>query len=189
MIKKVRFYIAFLYNKYYYFVKRGAYFIKTDDLLIEFYNKLPENELELYKELAKMAIKLGYNPKKTSKTSFSLNFSSNKTKKTILRFIVDINKHRTLIYWKLKFYANKKYSQIFEKSLKDTIEEFNYKYVGCYGCGKCKNEKFGYNIQYEDGRKYFRCGFELIDIKIISKELVKEAVKMMEIQHDAFEME
>ena len=44
----------------------------------------------------------------------------------ILRFIVDINKHITLIYWKLKFYANKKYSQIFKKSLKDTIEEFNY---------------------------------------------------------------
>jgi len=100
--------------------------MKTDDLLIEFYNRLPENELELYKELAKMAIKLGYNPKKPSKTSFLLNFSNNKTKKTILRFIVDINKHRTLIYWKLKFYVNKKYSQIFKKSLKDTVEEFNY---------------------------------------------------------------
>ena len=167
--------------------------MKADELLNEFYNKVSKEDLELYKELAKMAIRLGYNPKKTSKTSFSLNFSNSKTKKTILRFIVDINKHRTLIFWKLKFYANKNYSQYFDKCLKDTIEKFDFKYVGCYGCGgkfgNCKEEKLGYNIEYDDGRKYFRCGFELIDINIISKDLVEEAIKMMEIQHKAFEKE
>jgi hypothetical protein len=167
--------------------------MKSDELLNEFYLKVPKDDVEHYKELAKTAIKLGYNPKKTSKTSFSINFSNSKTKKTILRFIVDINKHRILIYWKLKFYANKNYSQYFVKCLKETIEEFNFKYVGCYGCGgkygNCKKEKLGYNIEYEDGREYFRCGFELIDIKIISKELVEEAIKMIEIQHYAFEKE
>jgi hypothetical protein len=62
----------------------------------------------------------------------------------------------------------------------------HYKYVGCYGCGRCKNEKLGYNIKYEDGRKYFRCGFELIPIETISKDIVDETVKMMEIQDKAF---
>ncbi|ULQ58637.1 hypothetical protein K7I13_08690 [Brucepastera parasyntrophica] len=90
------------------------------------------------------------------------------------------------ICWKLKFYANKEYSGIYDKSIKDVIERFNYKYVGCYGCGKCKKEKAGYNIEYDDGRKYFRCGFELIPIKTISKDIVEEAVKMMEIQDRKF---
>jgi hypothetical protein len=120
----------------------------------------------------------------------SILFSKNKVKKTILKFYGgDENgkgKNAKGTCFKLKLYANKKYLNTFDKSIKKGIEQFYFKYVGCYGCGRCKKEKLGYNVQYEDGRKYFRCGFELIPIETVSKGIVKEAVKMMELQNEAF---
>ena len=64
------------------------------------------------------------------------------------------------------------------------MEENKFKNIGCSECGKCKKEKIGYTVKYEDGKKYFRCGgFQLIDIYTVSKNLVYEAVQMMEIKH------
>jgi hypothetical protein len=37
-------------------------------------------------------------------------------------------------------------------------------YVGCYGCEKCPDELEGYDVVYEDGRKYFRSGAFVLDI-------------------------
>jgi hypothetical protein len=164
--------------------------MQKDDVLNEFYNIVSAEEKILYEELAEMAIKLGYIPKKDKQKNLSIAFSKNKVKKTILKFYGgDENgkgKSAKGTCFKIKFYANKEYSKIFDESIKKVIEQFDYKYVGCYGCGKCKKEKLGYNIKYDDGRKYFRCGFELIPIEIISNDIVKEVKEMMEIQDKAF---
>ena len=164
--------------------------MQNDDVLNEFFGKISSKELSLYKKLAEAAINLGYKPKKDKQKNISIAFSKNKVKKTILKFYCgdDNGKGKSAkgACFKLKFYANKDYSQIFDKSIKKEIETFDFKYVGCYGCGKCKNEKLGYNIKYEDGKKYFRYGFELIPIETISKDIVDETIKMMEIQDKAF---
>jgi hypothetical protein len=162
--------------------------LKDYDFLNEFYNGILAEEKELYKTLANKAIELGYNPKRVKTRALSISFSNLKTKKTLLKFYHDWkNKNgEDKYFWSLKFYANKKYSKTFDTHIKEIIEKFNYKYVGCYGCGKCKNVKLGYIIKYEDGRNYFRCGYELIPIKINSKDIVDEAIKMMEVQHEEF---
>jgi hypothetical protein len=154
-----------------------------DIILKEFYDHVSEEEKTLYENLAKKAIELGYFPKREKTKNVTISFSNRKTKKTLLKYSVN---SKRIYGWRLKFYANKEYSKIFDQSIKEEIERFNFKYVGCYGCGKCKKEKLGYNIKYEDGTKYFRCGGELIPVKIISDDVVKEAVKMMDIQHLGF---
>jgi hypothetical protein len=154
-----------------------------DVILKEFYDHVSNEEKILYEDLAKKAIDLGYFPKREKTKNITISFSNRKTKKILLKYSVD---SENMCSWRLKFYANKGYSKIFDQSIKEVIEKFNFKYVGCYGCGKCKEEKLGYIIKYEDGRKYFRCGGELIPIKIISNDVVKEALKMMEIQHLEF---
>ncbi|MCL2478030.1 MAG: hypothetical protein FWF22_00910 [Treponema sp.] len=158
--------------------------------LDEFYNKVQSKELIQYKRLAEAAINLGYKPKRDKQKTLSIAFSKNKVKKTILKFYGgDVNgkgKSAKGTCFKLKFYANNDYSRVFDKSIKKEIEIFNFKYVGCYGCGRCKDKKLGYNVEYEDGRKYFRCGFELIPIEIISDDIVNETIKLMEFQDKAF---
>jgi hypothetical protein len=150
--------------------------MKNNDVLKEFYDKISLEDIDLYKKLAETAMKLGYTPKKDKQKNLSIAFSKNKVKKTILKFYGgdDNGKGKTAkgTCFKLKFYANKNYSDVFDKSIKKVIEQFDFKYVGCYGCGRCKKEKLGYNVEYTDGRKYFRCGFELIPIEIISKKLL-----------------
>jgi hypothetical protein len=164
--------------------------MEKDNVLNEFFDKISPEEINLYKELAETAIKLGYKPKNDKQKNLSIAFSKNKVKKTILKFYGgdDNGKGKSAkgTCFKFKFYANMEYSDVFDKSIKNEIEIFNYKYTGCYGCGRCKKEKLGYKIEYEDGRKYFRCGFELIPIQTISKDIVNEAIKMMEIQDKAF---
>jgi hypothetical protein len=54
------------------------------------------------------------------------------------------------------------------------------------GVENTKKGKLSYKIEYEDVRKYFRCGFELIPIKTISKDIVNETINMMVIQDKAF---
>jgi hypothetical protein len=157
---------------------------KINDLLKEFYDKISSEDKSFYEQLASKAISLEYKPKRDKVGNLSISFSNRKTKKTILKF--DYGNKNDGYSFRLKFYANKNYSKEFDLSIKEVIERFSFKYVGCYGCGKCKKEKLGYNIEYEDGRKYFRCGGELIPIKTISNEIVDEVIKMMEIQHKAF---
>ena len=112
--------------------------------------------------------------------------TNKKSRNTIIMFYFG----KEGIYWKLKFYSNKSYSNIFDEILKNTFEKFKYLYNNgtCIDikCGRCKGEKYRYNIEYSDGRKYFLCGFYLIPIYKISKEIVDEAIKMMEIQHKVF---
>lgn len=38
---------------------------------------------------------------------------------------------------RLQFFAATEYTEIFERGIKNVIEDFDGKYTGCYGCGKC----------------------------------------------------
>jgi len=96
--------------------------------------------------------------------------------------------------FKFKFSANKNYSKIFDESIKRYdqylrglySEKYNLKNVTCFGCKKCSNvKKLFYTIRYDDGRKYTVCGtVAFVYINQISKEIVDEAGKMIQIQHE-----
>jgi Zn-finger protein len=66
------------------------------------------------------------------------------------------------------------------------MEKNNFEFAKCFGCRKCVNEaKLNYTIKYDDGKKYWVCGLVFfITIKNISKEIVEEAIEMMEVQHN-----
>jgi hypothetical protein len=156
--------------------------MEKDDILNEFYKKTSSEETYLYKTLVEKAIKLRYTPKREKKSNgFMISLNNKKMKNAIIM----LYSGKDGVFWKFKFYS-KKYDEI----LKQTFEKFKYLYNNgiCIDkrCGRCKRERRGYNIEYDDGRKYFLCGFYLIPIRIITKDLVEEAVKMMETQHKAF---
>lgn len=154
-----------------------------NDLVLEFLENVPENNKTSYQEMAEKAIMLGYKPKRDKTKSLCVSFISSKYKTTLLRFVIEKGPS-----FRLKFYATKDYSEIFDKSIKWIIEKFNYKYVGCYGCGRCKkNTPEGYSVVYDDGRKYFRCGFELIEIRDLNNNIKDEVLKLMENQTKYYE--
>jgi hypothetical protein len=153
------------------------------DYLDEFYNLLPEDKVELFKEMAEKAIQLGYKPKREKTKHLSISFSSNKYRTTILKYVYEKNRPT----YRLKFFASKNYSAIFDRSIKETIEKFNFKYTGCYGCEKCIGGKEGYDVNYEDGRRYFRCGFELIEIVDLNKQIKEEVIELLELQTAYYE--
>jgi hypothetical protein len=154
------------------------------ETLNEFYEKLSAEEKSLYQDLANKAIELGYVPSRDKTKSLSISFRNNKTKFTIMKF-AEIRKDE--YGWRFKFSVSKSYSNIFDESLKSQMEESNFEFAKCFGCRICVNpKKLSYNIEYDDGRKYWICGLVFfIEIKILTKEIVEEAEKMMHIQHEA----
>ncbi|MDF2984549.1 MAG: hypothetical protein K0R50_59 [Eubacterium sp.] len=109
---------------------------KSNQLLSSFISDLPENFRDIFKEIAEYSISLGYLPKRTKSKDFAIEFSKSKVKRTILKMVLhnDIMKHGPEL--RLKFYANKDYSDIFKQGIQTVIEEFGGKYTGCYGCGR-----------------------------------------------------
>jgi len=87
---------------------------------------------------------------------------------------------------RLKFYASDDYSDIFKEGIKRVIEEFDGKYTGCYGCGRCKGKLQGYTYTYDDGKKVFRCGSELISIHNFSKIDIGETKRLIKKQDEFF---
>lgn len=161
---------------------------KITQLLNDFISDLPEGYQEMFRDIAEYSISLGYTPKKTKSKDFALDFSKSKVKRTIMKMEV----HDNAIKMngpglRLKFYANKDYSDIFKQGIQRVIEEFNGKYTGCYGCGRCKGELEGYTYIYSDGKKVFRCGGELIAIHNFSQKNISE-IKMLIKEQDEFFM-
>jgi hypothetical protein len=144
--------------------------------LNEFYSLIGKMYVHHYKMLADYAIKLGYKPKRAKTKMISISFKNFKTKRTLLKFSVEKNNP----IWNLKFYSTSNYTEVFDKAIKNDLELFNFKYVGCFECNRCEGKKYGYNVEYPDGRKYFKCGFDLIPIMEISDSIVKEAIMLME---------
>lgn len=160
---------------------------RNSQLLKEFISELPESYRGMFEDISKYLISLGYTPKKTKSKDFALDFSKNKVKRTIMKMEVHdnaINKNNPGL--RLKFYANKDYSDIFKQGIQRVIEEFNGKYTGCYGCGRCKGELEGYIYTYDDGKKVFRCGGELISIHNFSPKNISEIEMLIKGQDEFF---
>ncbi|WP_379135735.1 hypothetical protein [Paenibacillus sp. sgz500958] len=150
--------------------------------LDEFYESVPEEDKALFSEIADFAYQLGYKPKRAKTQSVNIVFTNNRTKKHLLKFSIEHGKP----YLKMKFYATAGYSPLFQEAIRAVIEEYNYKYTGCYQCGKCADELQGYHYSYPDGREFFRCGSELISLPVISREDVPEILKLLHSQHQFY---
>jgi len=179
-------------NEYYYEIKslKGKIMDKNMEkynaTLKEYLDIVPPENKNLYEELANMAIIAGYTPTRGKTGVISISFRNNKAKFTIMKFSEDTKNG-------FKFAANKNYSKIFDESIKKYdqylrglySEKYNLKNVTCFGCKKCSNvKKLFYTIKYDDGREYTVCGtVAFVYINQISKEIVDEAGKMIQIQH------
>ncbi len=160
---------------------------KNTRLLKDFISELPELYREMFKDIADYTISLGYTPKKTKSKDFALDFSKSKVKRTILKMEIHDNaKKESAPGLRLKFYASKNYSDIFKLGVQKVVEEFNGKYTGCYGCGRCKGELEGYIFTYIDGSSVFRCGNELIAIHNFSSNNVPEIKSLLKVQDEFF---
>lgn len=165
----------------------------TDEKAMKMINEciaqFPNESQSIYKEIAEYTLSLGYKPawikvrqKGKSVNSASLSFSKHASGKSMT--ILKINPKPSL---SLKFYASKVYSEIFKLGIQRVIEEFNGRYTGCYGCGKCTGELEGYTYVYSDGRKIFRCGGELIRLtKPILPEHINEMKVLLKTQDEYF---
>jgi hypothetical protein len=86
---------------------------------------------------------------------------------------------------RIKFFASPAYSNFFQEAIRATIEEYDYKYIGCYGCGDCNGTQ-GYWYRYPDGREYYRCGKELIEIFDTRNMPLEELLDLLKRQHEFF---
>lgn len=160
---------------------------KTSQLLRDFIYELPDSYQEMFQDIAEYSISLGYTPKKTKSKDFVLDFSKSKVKRTIMKMeIHDNGIKQNGPGLRLKFYANKDYSSIFKQGVQRVIEEFDGKYTGCYGCGRCKSELEGYTYIYDDGKEVFRCGGELIAIHNFSPINISEIKTLIKVQDEFF---
>lgn len=148
----------------------------------------------MFLELAEYAINLGYNPVRNKTCDVTIDFRKNKVKKTILKMEAKEQKHNGYKYGernipglRLRFFAAEEYSDIFKNGIQNVIEEYEGKYTGCYGCGRCDGTD-GYNYIYPDGRQVYRCGGELISIFNFTVKDIPEIKKLLKIQ-DHYYME
>lgn len=153
-----------------------------EDVLKDFIEYIGEKDKPIFTQIADIAINLGYKPKRAKTQDINYVFMNNKTKKHLLKFSIENDKPVV----KLKFYATKEYSEIFTASIKQVIEEFDYRYTGCYQCGKCQGAPEGYVYTYPDGRSFFRCGSELIALSHVEIEMIPEISSLMKMQHEHF---
>lgn len=147
--------------------------------LDEFFVLLDDEDKVIYAQIADYVIHLGYKPRKAKTQAINYVFTNNKTKRHLLKFSIE----EGIPHLKMKFYATKKYSLIFHEGVRAVVEEFNYKYTGCYKCGKCKDTLDGYEYTYPDGRRFFRCGSELISLPRFTQSDIPEILELIEKQH------
>lgn len=147
----------------------------------DYFKTLTDDEKAVFSTVADYAFSLGYKAKKDKSKTLSYTFIHHKVKKTLLRFSTE--KGRPII--KIKFFASQDYSNYFQEAIRTVIEEYDYKYTGCYDCGKCDGTQ-GYRYKYADGREYYRCGTELIDLADIINLPVPEFLNLFTKQHEFY---
>ena len=138
-------------------------------------------EKEKLTVIAETAISLGYKVKKDAAKTLGYTFSHRKIKRRVLRFTLSRGKP----VLKLSFFAAPEYSRYFDMAIKTVLEEFDFRYTGCYGCAKCDGSE-GYRVTYPDGRSYFRCGSELIDLPDIENLPLTECLHLLRAQHEYY---
>lgn len=163
---------------------------KQTELIDSFLKGIPVEIKTMFLQLIEYAVELGYTPKRTKTSLFGLDFRSAKLGQTIMKLEQgkpDKNAPEKIgePTLRLRFFAASKYSEVFENSIKKVIETFNYKYTGCYGCGRCDGND-GYQISYPDGRNYFRCGSELIGIDGYTISHLEEIKQLLKTQNEYY---
>ncbi|WP_455716211.1 hypothetical protein [Anaerosporobacter sp.] len=166
---------------------------KQAKLIEEYIVLIPERFRKLFIDIAAYAVSLGYNPIRNKTQDLSIDFKKNKYKATIMKMGLKESVHDGFGYGerenpdlRLRFFASDIYSDIFQNAIKNVIEEFDGKYTGCYGCGRCHGELEGYTYIYPDGRKVFRCGRELIPIFDYDGSTVEEIKRLMNEQDNFY---
>lgn len=161
---------------------------KQQKVMEELFTCMDNSYKDIFAHLAEYAVALGYNPVRNKTQDITIDFKNNKTKKCILKMEQHEQKHDEYQYKernvpgiRLRFFAVKEYSDIFKLGIKRVIENFDGRYTGCYGCGRCDGTQ-GYTYLYDDGREVFRCGSELISIFDFSKENIPEIEALMKAQ-------
>lgn len=144
----------------------------------DYFNLLTEDEKAVYSAIAEVAFSLEYRVKRDKTQAIGYTFTHRKVKKHILRF--SLNRGKPIL--RLKFFASPQYSHFFHEAIRATIEEYDYKYTGCYGCGSC-NSTQGYIYCYPDGREYYRCGMELIEFVNPREIPIDELIDLFNKQH------
>ena len=147
----------------------------------DYYTMMSDDEKAIFSTIAGYAFSLGYKAKKDKSKTPGYTFTHSKIKRLVLRF--SSSKGKPIV--KLKFFASPHYSEYFQEALRATIEEFDYKYTGCYGCGSCDSTQ-GYTYRYPDGREYYRCGTELIELVDIRNLPLPELLDLFRQQHDFY---
>lgn len=143
---------------------------------MEFQELLNPIEYQLYSNLSSYAIKIGYK-KQIAKTKDLIHlYLHPKTKERVLKFSHS-NKYGFSIH--LKYDKSKSYSHFFHEAVRKTIEESEWAYTGCYsGCRKCDGSR-GYTYTYEDGRSYFRCYQELIELSGMTNHELEDTKQLL----------
>lgn len=147
----------------------------------DYFATMADHEKTVFSAIARYAFTLGYKAHRDKSKSFGYTFTHSKVKRHTLRFAS--NRGKPII--KIKFFASPDYSNFFQEAIRLTIEEYDYKYTGCYGCGNCQGTE-GYRYKYPDGREYYRCGTELIEITDIKNVPVPELLDLLQKQHDYY---
>lgn len=144
----------------------------------DYFATMTDAEKTVFLAIARPAFTLGYKAQRDKSKSIGYTFTHSKVKKRILRF--SSNRGKPII--RIKFFASPNYSNFFQEAIRMTIEEYDYKYTGCYGCGNCQGTE-GYKYKYPDGREYYRCGTELIEITDIKNVPLPELLDLLKKQH------
>lgn len=161
-------------------------------IINEFLPSIDTNYHPMFLDLAEYSVSLGFNPVRNKTHDVSIDFRNNKIKRAIMKMEAKEQKHDGFTYGardipglRLRFFAAKEYSEIFKRGIQNVIEEFEGRYTGCYGCGRCDGTE-GYIYQYPDGRQVYRCGSELLSIFDFSEQDIPENKKLLKMQADYY---
>jgi hypothetical protein len=144
----------------------------------EFLGLLPQYLLALELFITEMNNRsMVFSRSKTKDVIYTMTHPSHK--KTIAK--LSLNKQGQLLIW-LRFSASCDYSPYFSQKLIETLEEDDYRYVGCYeGCHECDSPR-GYHVRSPKGC-FFRCYKELILVGPIDQVPMDEVLVLIETQN------
>jgi hypothetical protein len=130
-----------------------------------------------FHEIAEFLTHLRYIPKTSPTNDLIITFQ--KKGKKIAKFAYS-KKYGPSFH--MKFYATKSYPKYFHDKVRETIEEYDFKYTGLI---KGALENIGYHYQYPDGRRYFYFHREMIELGLPPLEMINDIKELLKTQ-DAY---
>ena len=100
----------------------------------DYFAILTDDESRVFLAIAELAFGLGYKARKDKVNAIGYSFTHSRVKKLLLRFTSFQGKP----ILRIKFFVSPAYSNFFHEAIRATIEEYDYKYAGCYGGGDCE---------------------------------------------------